>query len=126
VTVTVTLAHLQKIRACAPAREWFMATYGSDAAVPLATVLRAAAEHKSGTNWVQWYAGDGHLPASAWAAHRAATAPAEAAYDAAVATARAAYRAGIAPAEAAYRAARRLAIVAAAEALEAGMEGVTA
>ena len=71
----MTLAHLRKIGACDPAREWFRRTYG-DAEVSLSRVLRDAARHEYGPDWVQWYATLGHLPRPAREAYAAAVRPA--------------------------------------------------
>ncbi len=129
---TVSLDHLRSIGACEPALEWFCGTFGDgDVEVPLATVLRAVAEHPEGTAWVDWYAGNGHLPVPAWAAYCDAIASARVARRAAVASALAAYRAAADPAsgpyyadldsaEYTYRAAARNAILAAADALDDG------
>ncbi len=125
-TVTVGLSHLDldKIGACFEAREWFARTY-VDASVPLAQVLRAAADHGRGTEWVRWYCVCGHMPKAARAVYQVAIASADAAHREAIASADAAHREAIASADAAYREAGRAAIIAAAVALE-SVEDVTA
>lgn len=68
----MTLVHLCEIGACEPARRWFREEYGEGAGVPLSRVLRDAAEHERGPEWVWWYADGGHLPLPAEEAYAAA------------------------------------------------------
>ena len=87
----VTMTHLVEIGACQPAREWFNATYGADATVPLAQVLRAVVEVEDGLCWVDWYFDIVRLPA-----------PVEVAYQDAISAANDAYQSAIKAADYAY------------------------